>query len=160
MTGAGLISRATRTGRKMLRLSWADRALLLEAMLLLAFAAPAIRMLPFKRIGKMASGPVKGPLLNDTDRAALIERVRWAVEVGSGRARWRSVCFQQGLAAQMMLRRRGVDSTLYFGAAPDKKKDEGLSAHVWVRAGDTDVIGADNASDYATLATFPQTRPA
>ena len=144
--------------RKATRLSWADRFLLLEALVLLAVVAPAIRLLPFPKIGRMASGPVHEPRLADPDAKVLIERVRWAVEVAAGRARWRAVCFQQGLAAQLMLRRRGVDSTLYFGAAPDKQK--GLTAHVWVRVGDTDVIGTETAAGYATLAAFPSTKGA
>jgi hypothetical protein len=63
------------------------------------------------------------------------------------------VCFQQGLAAQLMLRRRGVPSVLYYGAAPND--GSGLSAHVWVRDGDVGVIGDEIASRYAQLAAFP-----
>ena len=52
------------------------------------------------------------------------------------------MCFQQGLAAQLMLRRRGIPSVLYYGAAQD---GSGLHAHVWVRDGDIDVIGGEIA---------------
>jgi len=52
-----------------------------------------------------------------------------------------------------MLRRRGVPSVLYYGATQDDRT--GLSAHVWVRDGDVDVIGGEIASHYAVLATFP-----
>jgi hypothetical protein len=51
-----------------------------------------------------------------------------------------------------MLRWRGVGSVLYFGAAPNDK--EGLIAHVWVRAGDDDVVGCETASQFAVLAAF------
>jgi hypothetical protein len=33
--------------------------------------------------------------------------------------------------------------------------ERGLSAHVWVRDGDTDVIGCELAPHFAILATFP-----
>jgi hypothetical protein len=65
----------------------------------------------------------------------------------------RTQCFEQGLAAQRMLRRRGVASVLYFGAAPNDRK--GLVAHVWVRDGDVDVIGCETADQFAVLAEFP-----
>jgi hypothetical protein len=52
-----------------------------------------------------------------------------------------------------MLRRRGIPSALYYGAKPDDLS--GLSAHVWVRDGDVDVIGGDIAHDFAILAIFP-----
>jgi hypothetical protein len=63
------------------------------------------------------------------------------------------MCFQQGLATQFMLRRRGIPSVLFYGAAPDDRG--GLSAHVWVRDGSVDVIGGETASRFALLATFP-----
>jgi hypothetical protein len=66
---------------------------------------------------------------------------------------WRTLCFQQGLAAQLMLRRRGIPSVLYYGAAQDDLN--GLYAHVWVRDGDVDVIGGEIAYRFAILATFP-----
>ena len=71
----------------------------------------------------------------------------------SRRVPWRALCFEQGLAAQIMLRRRGIASTLYYGAAPDKA--EGLSAHVWVRDGAIDVVGCELAPHYGVLAVFP-----
>jgi hypothetical protein len=52
-----------------------------------------------------------------------------------------------------MLRRRGIPSVLCYGAARDDR--HGLSAHVWVRVDDVDVIGGEIASRYAVLTTFP-----
>ena len=52
-----------------------------------------------------------------------------------------------------MLRRRGVPSVLYYGAALSNGND--LSAHVWVRDGSVDVIGGKIATHYAQLAAFP-----
>jgi hypothetical protein len=66
---------------------------------------------------------------------------------------WRALCFQQGLAAQLMLRRRGIPSVLYYGAAQEDRT--GLCAHVWVRDGEIDVIGGEIAHRFAILATFP-----
>jgi hypothetical protein len=56
-----------------------------------------------------------------------------------------------------MLRRRGVPSVLYYGAALDN--GSGLSTHVWVRDGDVDVIGGEIADRFAILATFPSRNP-
>jgi hypothetical protein len=51
-----------------------------------------------------------------------------------------------------MLRRRGIPSVLYYGAAQDDRS--GLYAHVWVRYGDFDVIGGEIAHRFAILAAF------
>ena len=42
---------------------------------------------------------------------------------------------------------------LYYGLAQDDRS--GLHAHVWVRAGDFDVIGGEIAHRFVILATFP-----
>ncbi len=59
-------------------------------------------------------------------------------------------CFERGLAAHAMLRRRGLQSVLYYGAAGAG----GLRAHVWVRCAGVDVVGGDEAPDFAFLARF------
>lgn len=137
--------------RRLGRLSGAEAALLAEAMILLAFSSAAIRFLPFTRIGKLASGRLGRKSLGPTDRLAA--EVAWAVQACARRVPWRAVCFQQGLTSQIMLRRRGVDSTLYFGAAMGAESE--LAAHVWVKAGQTEVVGCQEAAGYAVLATYP-----
>lgn len=135
------------------RTSWPDLALLAEALLLLAFARIAILILPFRAVGWIASRFTGERVIAAQVRDDMVCRVRWAVLAGARRVPFRAVCFQQGLAAQIMLRRRGVNSTLYFGAAPDDAK--GLVAHVWVRDGGSEVVGCEIASRFAVLARFP-----
>ena len=133
------------------RLSVADVALLAEALVVLAASSLAIRALSFIRVGRIASWTLgRRRLGSGRDLAA---KVAWAVQACGRRAPWRAVCFQQGLAAQIMLRRRGVDSTLYFGAA--MAPQAGLSAHVWVKAGELEVVGCEEAPGFAALAMFP-----
>jgi transglutaminase superfamily protein len=136
------------------RLSWWDRLLLLEAVLCLAIAGLAIAVLPFRYVGLLAASPVLRPELVRQARLSQVHRIRWAVISAAARVPWRVMCFQRGLAAQLMLRRRGVPSVLYYGAAQDDQS--GLHAHVWVRDGDVDVIGGDMADRFAVLATFPR----
>jgi Transglutaminase-like superfamily len=138
--------------RRFWRLSWQDRLLLLEAVLWLAIAGLAIAVLPFRHVGLLAARPIRRPLPHHA-RLIQVRRTRWAIITAARRVPWRAVCFQQGLAAQFMLRRRGIPSVLYYGAAPDDQR--GLSAHVWVCDGDIDVVGGEVASRYAVLATFP-----
>jgi hypothetical protein len=75
-----------------------------------------------------------------------------AIRAWSRRLPWRTMCFEEGMAAHWMLRRRKITSALYYGAATI---DGELKAHVWVRSGELDVIGCENAADYALLARFP-----
>ena len=141
--------------RKFLRLSWQDRLLILEATFWLALAGFAIAVLPFRQVAFLAAPPIREPKVPHEIRLVKLRRIRWAIITTARRVPWRARCFQQGFAAQAMLRRRGVPSVLYYGAAQDDKS--GLLAHVWVRAGDIDVVGCEIAYRFATLATFPRT---
>ena len=138
--------------RSVWRISWQDRLLLLEAILWLGIAGIAITLLPFSYIGRLASRSIRQPLPRGA-RLEKIRRVRWAITTAAAQVPWRALCFQQGLAAQLMLRLRGIPSVLYYGAAQDNRS--GLYAHVWVRDGDVDIIGGEIASNFAILATFP-----
>jgi Transglutaminase-like superfamily len=124
----------------------------LEAIIWLAIARVAIAVLPFRHVGLLATRPVRRKVFGEM-RLSKVRRIRWAIIVAARRVPWRALCFQQGLAAQLMLRRRGVPSVLYYGAA--QWEGTGLSAHVWVRAGDIDVVGGEIADRFAVLATFP-----
>lgn len=154
MAGAGAAPRrsseASFLGR-LRRLNSAELALLFEAFVMLAVCSAAIRVLRFVRVGRLASWPLGR--LRSGSTVDWPSKVAWAVRACGRRAPWRAVCFQQGLTAQIMLRRRGVDSTLYFGVALEKT--DGLSAHVWVKAGERDVVGCEEAVGYAALAVFP-----
>jgi hypothetical protein len=139
--------------RKLRRLSWQDRLLLLESVVYLAIAGFAIRALPFRFIGRLAERPNGGMELPRHIRLTTVRRVRWAISQATARVPWQTMCFQQGLAAQLMLRRRGLPSVLYYGAA--QHEPIGLHTHVWVRVGDIDVIGTESVDRFAVLATFP-----
>ncbi len=134
----------------------ADWRLAVEAALWLAAAGVALRVLSFARLAALASGGVeeRSEPASDPESPpgrADAARIGRAVAAAAARAPWRPLCFERGLAAHFMLRRRGRRSTLYYGA----RAGETLDAHVWVRLGDVDVVGGEEAPPYAVLATFP-----
>lgn len=53
--------------------------------------------------------------------------------------KWESKCMVQALTSKWMLKRRGINSTIYFGI---KKDEEGkLKAHAWLRVGNKILTG-------------------
>ena len=134
-------------------MTWQDRLTLGEAIVCLAIAGLIIAFVPFRNFGFLAALPVrKLPPADDEARNLMRRQIRWAIVTAARRVPWRALCIQQGLAAQFMLRRRGIPSVLYYGAA---LHEGDLKAHVWVRDGNIDVIGGEAASRYALLARFP-----
>lgn len=137
----------------MRRLSARQWLVLIEATSFLTVAAMAIAFLSFSTIARGARGGGRQPVAKlDGER---IRELGWIVEAVARRLPFRAKCFESGLAAQWMLRRRGVAATLFYGAA--LQPDGALAAHVWVRAGEIDVVGCTTASDFALIARFPET---
>jgi hypothetical protein len=132
------------------RLTGADWLLLAEALPTLAWASVAIALLPFRRVAATASRhrPADGPAGPATPR-----KIVWAVNAWGRRVPWRAVCFQRGLAAHRMLRRRGYPSILHYGVGQEEAK--GLAAHVWVSVDGLTVIGGEEAPKFTCLASFP-----
>jgi hypothetical protein len=139
--------------QKFWRLNYRDKFIFIEALFWLAFAGTAIAILPFRYVGWLASISGSRQRVSQHARPTIVRRVGWAVSACARRVPWRAMCFEQGVAAQLMLRRRGIQSILYYGVAPDPQR--GLSAHVWVRDGELDVVGGELASRYAVLTSFP-----
>jgi len=120
-----------------------------EAAVLLAGASLAIRWLPFRRLVRlMGQGPPRpAPAISD------LAAIPLAVRRASARLPWKTVCFQEGLAAHWMLRARGIDSRLHYGIRPGAA---GLSAHVWVEADGRIVIGEEEQRGaHHRVAVFP-----
>src|SRR5262245_50464479 len=107
--------------RKCWSLPWHDRMLVLEAVLWLGVASLAIAILPFRQVGRLAGISIRRQLPSQTCLTE-VRRIRWAVLLTARRVPWHAMCFEQGLAAQFMLRRRGIPSVLYYGAALDDQR--------------------------------------
>ena len=133
------------------RLDHSRRALLVEAAGALAAASLAVKLLPFKwaiRLGsrRAVSKSSKSP-------ARVMPDIRWAIDAAARNLPWNPVCIQRGVAAQWMLRRRGIDARLHYGLTNDD--EEALKAHVWVDALGETLVGGEEAGDYVRVATFP-----
>jgi len=128
----------------------APPALLAEAGVAVLAASLAIRLVPFRTLAeRLGQGAGGGSAAADTETAYWLRR---AVLAWARRLPWRAMCFEQGLAAFALLRRRGLKATLHYGAATVEGE---LKAHVWVTSGATEVVGCENKEDYGLLARFP-----
>ncbi|WP_343345184.1 lasso peptide biosynthesis B2 protein [Sphingomicrobium sp. XHP0239] len=129
------------------RLSWRFMA---EALRDLVVASVALRRRSFEELvaGTQSARP---PADNRTARR--IERV---IRGWARRLPWRPMCFEQALAAQRMLARRGYAATYHFGS---RRGADGLEAHVWLSSGEVPVVGHRNAHEFVELARFPDAPP-
>ena len=137
--------------------AWRERRVLVNVLLLLGATRLALLVVPFRRLAQFL-GPTDSESPLDVSGGVLAEasRVAWAVRVVSGRTPWASTCFPQALTAMALLRRRGIATTLYLGAAirPDR---DGMEAHAWLRCGPLYVTGGPGHLRYGIVARFSGT---
>ena len=142
-----------------LRLSAADRWLALEAAACLGLARAAVTALPFSWIAtilrgqEIISGPHGEPDTPST-RVSQAFQVALAVRRMSRHTPWRSNCLAKAIAGRLMLHRRRIASTVYFGMA--RQRDGEMTAHAWLKSGEMTLTGGSNLDRYAIVAIFSQ----
>ena len=127
----------------------ARRVLLAEAAWNLMLARAVIRWRPFRHA--IGFGAIPLGFRRAINSGAFVS----AVETVAARAPWRSVCFDQSLAVQRALRRRGQDARLHYGlTAPNEGP---LEAHVWIVLDGRTILGGEHAGAHQPVAVFPAT---
>jgi len=133
------------------------KGLLLEALCTLLGAWIAMRLIPFKSIAAWL-GEVGGESPQTETEANLRDAraIGWAVQAIARRVPWDSRCLAQALAGTAMLRRRGLEGTVSFGAARDEKS--AFTAHAWLRFGPLMVTGGPGHKRFQLFTTFARRR--
>jgi len=149
--------------RRLVRFGQIDnrrRLLLVEAAGWLLLARLALLFVPFPWIARHLGAfvpPEEARAAQDRwphsqDRVALAERVGWAVTRAARHVPFKAVCLPQAIAARVMLKRRGVESVMHFGAA--RGQDKPLDAHAWLDAAGVEVTGYPVGREFAEIACF------
>jgi len=140
--------------RRLWRRPWQDKWLLIQVYLLLGCARLVLNAVPFRRLAATV-GPLHTETPFEIAPAHLLaaQRIAWAIQRASPYTPWQSNCFPQALAAKFLLRRYGIPSTLYLGAAftPDKT---GMEAHAWLRCGPLFVTGGPGHERFGVVGIF------
>ncbi len=138
---------------KFVRLTSVEKLLLLEATLFMALARPAVLLFPFRRIAPMLGcEQLESPIEITTMQDMKAKQIGWAVVTMSYHTFWQSTCLVQAIAAQMMLKIRGIPGTIYMGMAKDREGT--LLAHAWVRCGSKIITGAPESGQFTIIAAF------
>ena len=142
--------------RASFRWTWRDRWCALEACAVLGLARVAILLVPFRHLAPALGQRTGGSTETPCDDPLLAQRVTLAIRRAARVAPWGRNCLAQAIAGQLMLRRRGVRTTLYLGV---KKQGHQVEAHAWLRAGDLVVTGGPGHTDYTPISSFGANRP-
>lgn len=64
---------------------------------------------------------------------------------------WKNQCLTEAITAKLLLRRRGVNSTLYLGVNRDNNK---MTAHAWLCCGNLFVTGKRGMEKFTVVSSF------
>jgi hypothetical protein len=124
------------------------RVYLREAAVMVVLARLAVRFVPPARVFAWANRPPRRIHRFAVDE---VRWITWAVETIGAKPWMNALCLPRALAAQAMLRRRGIASRLCLGVARDGVE---LHAHAWVEVGKEKIVGATDANAFTRLAEF------
>lgn len=128
--------------------------LILEAGAMLALARLSLALFSFEQIvhrrGRFSRPDDVAPA-DEADRAtgAIARQVGWAIRTAAPRMPFRAVCLQQALAAQDMLRRRGIHTPVHFGVGHDENNR--FQAHAWLDVAGVEVTGYPVAASFREI---------
>ena len=130
-----------------------QQKLLVEASLYLLAARLMVSLMPFRNLSRILDKKLEGMAVGETDGVAVVDDISWAVNRAARHLPVRLVCFPQGIAAFLMLRRRRIDSRLYYGISNVPGKN--FVGHVWVMYGKKSVTGCEQAHEYTVMMSYP-----
>jgi hypothetical protein len=143
--------------RRLGKLERGRKALLAEALAALALAQMAMFFIPFRRIARwLGTAGAESPAEVPEWEARIAKEIGWAVGALGRRVPWDGRCLAQALAATWMLRRRGMEGTVSFGAR--KGERAGFDAHAWLRVGSLMVTGGPGHESFKIFTTFARRR--
>ena len=132
-----------------------DYALFVEAWCFLAVARFMLLFVPFRRI-LAVMGQV-----NDSENNAdhktpplILKDIKLAIGRAAKRSPWRTMCFEQALAAKFMLKNRRLESIIYFGAAKNTTGGQKLLLHAWLDCRGENVTGGKNKETFTIIGSF------
>jgi hypothetical protein len=133
---------------KFLRLTPADRRLLVSALALLWAVRLALWLLPFRVVRRLFTKRSRPAWRQKEAHPSVVRRAAWAIRAAS-RYVPAATCLTQALAAQALLSCYGQESRLQIGVARDTQG--GLRAHAWLETAGRVVIGAEEMESYTIV---------
>ena len=124
--------------RKLVRLSAAERSLLVVATVVVGSIRLAAWVLPYRLLRRCVAAPARRRVGSDGDRHSVAAVVR-AVDVASRHVPGSRGCLIRALATRAILVRQGHDAALRLGVA--RSEEGNFRSHAWVESEGRIVIG-------------------
>jgi hypothetical protein len=126
--------------------------IVVEAAFLLVVSSAALRLIHYNHLLRLLDTYLTARLHASVDgNDEILKAVRGAVRNASRCVPVSVTCFTRAMTATMMLRRRGIPSTLFLGVLTSGKD---VQAHAWVQAGHLMITGGVEHERFTAVAWF------
>lgn len=123
--------------------------------ILLGISNLMIKTVSFKKMIRfIANSDTENEAQLTPEKRSHINSLKRAIVSVSRRTPWRSKCYEQAVAASLLLKMIGVSHRVYFGL---HHENAALKAHVWLVTDDICVTGFGNNMRYAVVSVFSHT---
>lgn len=110
-------------------------------------------IIPFKYFKKYLGIPKKeSPFELSEESLEIAKQLRRLVLQVCRYTPWESKCLVRAILGAHLLKRKGIESTLYLGV--NKNVEGEIQAHAWLRVGERIIMGGENKSDFVEVAKF------
>ncbi len=139
--------------KKFVRVPFKRKIVIIEAFLWLPIMKIIIHFVPTKIytpiiLGELSKLTEEIEIYNKTE---IFENMKWGINIVSEIMPWSKKCYAMATTAKIMLKYRGIKSTIYLGLI---KKENGMfRAHAWIRAGNFYITGG-NGTGYTIVSYF------
>lgn len=131
-----------------------EKVLLFRVFVLLFAVRLLLFILPFRLFSKLLGKPgSESPQTDQHIKWDYVELVSRFIRNFSRMVPWDSRCLAQAAAGKILMRRKNIPGTVYFGV---KKGDDNqkIQAHAWLRVGSKIILGGKNASEFVVVSNF------
>jgi hypothetical protein len=139
--------------KRFIHLPWPEKRLFTEAYCLTGVVRLAVLLLPFRWLSPLlGQHMLESPEQEDAANIEAARLVGRVVERASRYTPWASKCLVQAIVGKILLRQRGISSTLYLGVG--REAGNGLVAHAWLRSGGVILTGGQGRERFTIVGKF------
>ena len=81
----------------------------------------------------------------------IIQTVRKVVKATSKNTPWESKCMVQAISCKWLLKKYGIETTIYFGVQNDTDNPSKLKAHAWLKLGEYVLTGREGHKGFKVV---------
>lgn len=129
------------------------KGLFIYAYILSGMIRLSILIIPFNYLKKGLGIPKQESSFESSEKQLEVaKQVRCLVLQVCHHTPWESKCLVRAILSAHLLKRKGMESTLYLGVNKNVAGD--IQAHAWLRVGEMIIMGGENKNDFVEVARF------